>query len=124
MRCTKCKEKMKCVDTREQDNGGTKRKWVCDACSLQGYSYEFISGKLIPRKRNKQVVDVATDRLMKQIGIDKPVPAPAPTKKHKEVVRKQRARESADPSVFEDMDEDYAPDLGDLGVDIPRNDDW
>lgn len=124
MRCTKCKEKMKCVDTREQDDGTTKRKWVCNACDLQGTSYESLSGKLIPRKRNKTVVDVEADRLLRKAGIEKPVPAPKPTKKVKDVVRKQRARESADPSVFEDMDEDYAPDLSDLGVDIPRTDNW
>jgi transcriptional regulator NrdR family protein len=124
MRCTKCKEKMKCVDTREQDDGTTKRKWVCRACDLQGTSYESLSGKLIPRKRNKTVVDVEADRLLRKVGIEKPAPAPKPTKKVKDVVRKQRARESVDPSVFGDMDEDYAPDLSDLGVDIPRNDDW
>ena len=124
MRCTKCKKKMKCVDTREQDDGTTKRKWVCRACDLQGTSYESLSGKLIPRKRNKTVVDVEADRLLRKVGIEKPVPAPKPTKKVKDVVRKQRARESADPSVFEDMDEDYAPDLSDLGVDIPRTDNW
>jgi len=123
MRCTKCKKKMKCVDTREQDDGTTKRKWVCNACDLQGYTYERWDGKLTGRNRYKQVIDVATDRLMKQIGLGIP-PAPKPTKKVKEVVRKQRARESVDPSVFEDMNEDYAPDLGDLGIDIPRTDDW
>lgn len=120
MRCTQCKTKMKCLDTREQDDNRTKRKWVCNACNLQGTSYEHWNGRLVKRNRNKQVIDVATDRLMKQVGLH----IPAPTKKHKEVVRKQRARESADPSVFEDMDEDYAPDLSDLGLDIPRNNDW
>lgn len=124
MRCTQCKTKMKCLDTREQDDNRTKRKWVCNACNLQGTSYEHWNGRLVKRNRNKQVIDVATDRLMKQVGLHIPPAPPAPTKKHKEVVRKQRARESADPSVFEDMDEDYAPDLSDLGLDIPRNNDW
>lgn len=123
MRCTQCKAKMKCLDTREQDDNRTKRKWVCYSCDLQGYSYEHWNGRLTKRNRYKEVVDVGTDRLMKQLGVQKPE-EPKPAKKRKEVVRKQRARESVEPSVFEDMEEDYAPDLSDLGLDIPRQDDW
>jgi hypothetical protein len=82
-----------------------------------------LSGKLIPRRRNKTVVDVEADRLMRKIGVEKVV-VPKPTKKHKDVVSKQRSREAVAPSVFEDMEEDYAPDFTELGLDVPRSDDW
>ena len=123
MKCTQCKDKMKCVDTREQDGNKTRRKWLCNACNLQGYTHEAFITKLEPRRKYKTVLDVEADRLLRKIGIAK-VSKPKATKKHKELLRNQRAREPIALSGFDDMEEDYAPDFTDLGVDIPHTDNW
>lgn len=122
MRCSQCKSKMLCLDTRTQPDGTVRRKVVCNTCDIQAYTIETWETDIAPRRRYVQVEDTQAEKVLKQLGVEKPEPKSKHSKR-KEVVRKQRERE-ATLSTFDDMDEDYTPDFTELGLDIPSTDDW
>lgn len=117
MRCPTCRRKMKCLDTRwyEADRCTTRRH-ACD-CGVRGKTTErwdtlpTLAGS--KPKVKKLTVPRASDSLQSAMS--------NMVKKHKQVVVKHKPPKSE----FDSMDEDYGrEDYGDLGIDIPRGDDW
>lgn len=116
MRCPQCKKRLKCLDTRWQDAEQlTIRRWRC-VCGVQGKTKEVwlstpIKAQPKKAKPKKQTMNQQVDHLMKAFYGGR-VP-----KKEKQVVVKHTPTKS----MFEDADEDYGENLGDLGLDLPRN---
>ncbi len=111
---------MKCLDTRWEDsNSSTTRRWKCDACQTRGKTSEtwlFAPIREQPKKgkpKKLSEIDNAVNRISDALYGGK-------TKQSKEVKHKPPK------SLFDDVDEDSGrySDYGDLGIDIPRGDDW
>ncbi len=111
---------MKCLDTRWEDTSKTTtRKWRCDACQTRGKTKETwlsvpVKQASKPAKKKKvSDIDKAVNRIANALYGGK-------TKKPIEVKHKPPK------SMFDDIDEDNGrySDYGDLGIDIPRGDDW
>lgn len=123
MKCPTCKIRMYCLDTRwNEADKATTRRWKCSSCNGRGKTLEtWLAPPVVeqpkarptkPRKLSE--VDKAVNRIADALYGGK-------TKQPKEVKHKPPK------SMFDDMDEDsdgrYS-DYGDLGIDIPRGDDW
>ncbi len=111
---------MKCLDTRWEDtSSSTTRRWKCDACQTRGKTSEtwlFAPIREQPKKgkpKKLSEIDKAVNRINDALFGGK-------TKQSKEVKHKPPK------SLFDDVDEDNGrySDYGDLGIDIPRGDDW
>ncbi len=111
---------MKCLDTRWEDTSkSTTRRWHCDVCQARGKTKETwvsVPVKQTPKptkKKKLSEVDKAVNRIADALYGGK-------TKKPIEVKHKPPK------SMFDDMEEDNGrySDYGDLGIDIPRGDDW
>lgn len=117
---------MKCLDTRwNKTVNQTRRKWKC-SCGARGTTVEsWQSAPTIPTNKPKpkskpdykQInVEKSTDKLMKAFygRLEKP-------KKQKHVEVKHKPSKS----VFEDVEDSRNyDDYSDLGIDIPKGDDW
>lgn len=120
MKCPKCKQTMRCLDTRWREAEQIKvRRWRCE-CGVRGITNEqWVDAPSLPTPKpkttKKVTVNQAADRLMKAIHGGR-VP-----KKEKEVVVKHTPTKS----MFMDMDEGSSDeDFKDLGLDLPRGGDW
>lgn len=120
MKCPTCKRKMKCLDTRwHEATKTTARRHACD-CGVRGKTTERWDTSPAPAgnessksKEKKLSVARPSDSLRSAMS--------NMVKKQKHVVDKHKPSKSA----FDAMDEDYGrEDYGDLGIDIPRGDDW
>ncbi len=121
MKCPNCKRKMRCLDTRWQEaTKTTVRRHAC-VCGVRGKTTERWDSLPAPEgkkpsqpKPKKLPVDSAANRLMNALY--------APKKKEKDVVVKHKPTKS----MFDDTEEDYTRDnyYDDIGIDIPRGDDW
>ena len=120
MKCPSCTRRMKCLDTRWQEaTKTTVRRHACD-CGVRGKTTERWDSDPAPQgntlrqtKSKKLSVVRATDSLQAAMS--------NMTKKHKHVGEKHKPPKSA----FDTMDDDYGrDDYGDLGIDIPRGEDW
>lgn len=93
----------------------TLRRWRCE-CGVRGKTSERWESTPVKKqdhktKTKKLSANKAVDRLMEVLHGGR-VP-----KKEKQVVVKHTPTRS----MFEDTEEDYGDDIGDLGIDIPRN---
>jgi hypothetical protein len=121
MKCPSCTRRMKCLDTRWQEaTKTTVRRHACD-CGVRGRTIESWDGSLAPQgntlrqpKSKKLPVVKASDSLQAAMY--------NMTKKQKHVGDKHKPPKSA----FDSMDEDYSygDKYDDIGIDIPRGDDW
>jgi hypothetical protein len=108
---------MKCLDTRWQETEKiTIRRWKCE-CGVRGKTKEgWLSTPIKVQERKKakpkkQTMNQQVDHLMKAFYGGRV------SKKEKQVVVKHTPIKS----MFEDSVEDYKEDIGDLGIDLPRN---
>jgi transcriptional regulator NrdR family protein len=121
MKCPTCKVRMKCLDTRwSEASKETHRRWKCDKCNSRGKTKEtWLVQPVIEKPKTKQPkpkklseVDKAVNRIADALYGGK-------TKQPKEVKHKPTK------AMFDDMEEDTRySDYSDLGIDIPRGDDW
>lgn len=120
MKCPNCKRKMRCLDTRWQEaTKSTVRRHAC-VCGVRGKTTERWDSSPAPEgkkpsqpKPKKLPVDSAANRLMNALY--------APKKKEKDVVVKHKPTKS----MFEDTEDyTYGDRYDDLGIDIPKGDDW
>jgi len=111
---------MKCLDTRWQEATKTvMRRHACD-CGVRGRSTErWDSLPTAPQpkpsqpKHKKLSVERATDALWDAMN--------KPTKKQKDVAVKHKPPKS----MFEDTEDySYGDRYDDIGIDIPKGDDW
>ena len=121
MRCPTCDLRMMCLDTRwNKTTTQTRRRWKC-SCGARGTTLErWESTPDIPKSKPKpdyKKIDVekSTDKLMDAFYGRKEKP-----KKQKQVVQYKQKN-----SMFDEA-EDSRPydDYSDLGLDIPKGDDW
>lgn len=119
MKCPQCKEQMRCLDTRWQEAQGTKlRRWQC-VCGVKGKTQEtWVQLPSTPKPKPPKKVS----KLPKMDALTSAFYGKTPTtKKEKHVDVKHKPSRS----LFEDTDEDSSrQDFSDLGLDIPRGDDW
>lgn len=121
MKCPTCKRKMRCLDTRwHEATKSTARRHAC-VCGVRGKTTErwdslptLESKKPSQSKPKKLPVVRASDSLQAAMS--------NMTKKQKHVADKHKPPKSA----FDSMDEDYSygDRYDDIGIDIPRGDDW
>ena len=121
MKCPQCKTRMKCLDTRwNAVTVQTRRRWSCK-CGVRGATlegWESAPLRKAPKKAKKINVEKATDTLMSAFY---GAPKKAKPKTEKQVVVKHTPTKS----MFEDADEDNQySNYEDLGIDIPKGDDW
>jgi len=113
---------MKCLDTRwNEATKVTHRRWNCNRCNGRGKTEETwlvqptveIPKAKQPKPKKLSEIDKAVNRIHNAMYGGK-------TKQPKEVKHKPPK------SMFDDMEEDsrYSENYGDLGIDIPRGDDW
>ena len=112
---------MKCLDTRwDEATKVTHRRWKCDSCNSRGKTKEtWLVQPTVEQPKPKQAkprklseVDKAVNRIHDALYGGK-------NKQPKEVKHKPPK------SMFDDMEEDSRySDYGDLGIDIPKGDDW
>ena len=112
---------MKCLDTRwNAVTVQTRRRWSC-SCGVKGATlegWESAPLRKAPKKAKKINVEKATDTLMSAFY---GAPKKAKPKTEKQVVVKHTSTKS----MFEDADEDNQySNYEDLGIDIPKGDDW
>ena len=111
-----------CLDTRwNKTEIQTRRRWKCK-CGARGTTIERWESapaipKPIPKPDYKKIdVEKSTDKLMDAFYGRKEKP-----KKQKQVEVKHKPSKS----MFEDTEDSrYYDDYSDLGIDIPKGDDW
>lgn len=101
MKCPSCQSKMKCLETRwDNQNKQSCRRYKCE-CGVRG---------------------ITTEQWVREVVVPPPKPKPPPKMKRPRVVTRKK-KEEKDFS-FDDMDEDYGSDLSNLGIDIPAGGEW
>lgn len=115
---------MKCLDTRwDEATKATHRRWKCDSCNSRGKTKEtWLVQPTVELPKAKQTkprklseVDKAVNRIHDAMFGGKTKVRQTKEPKHK-----------PPKSMFDDIDEDNGrySDYGDLGIDIPKGDDW
>ena len=124
MKCPVCSIRMRCLDTRwNKTVNQTRRKWKC-SCGSRGTTIESwestptkVTRTLKPKPDFKKIdVEKSTDKLMTAFygRLEKP-------KKQKQVEVKHKPTKA----MFEDVEDSRNyDDYSDLGIDIPKGDDW